>query len=108
MQKLPNSTTVLVLGIVSIVFCWCYGVVGLITGIIGLNLYKKDKALYESNPSIYQDFGTLNTGRILCIVGLVLSALYVVYVIFLISALGMDALTNPQLMQERMREMMGQ
>ncbi|WP_435524383.1 CCC motif membrane protein [Chryseobacterium indoltheticum] len=52
-QKLPNATAVLVLGIVSIVGCCCYGVLGLIAGIIGLVLYKKDNALYQSNPTLY-------------------------------------------------------
>ena len=43
-QKLPNATAVLVLGILSIVTCCCYGVVGLILGIIALVLAKKERA----------------------------------------------------------------
>ena len=34
MPPVPNATTILVLGILSIVFCWTYGVVGLILGIL--------------------------------------------------------------------------
>lgn len=104
-QKLPNSTTVLVLGIVSIVFCWCYGIVGLITGLIGLNLYKKDNALHLQNPGQYSGYETLKTGRILCIIGLALSVLYLIYFIFLISTVGFEALTNPALMQEKLKGM---
>ena len=44
-QKLPNATAVLVLGILSIVTCCCYGIPGIVAGIIGLVLYKKDNAL---------------------------------------------------------------
>ena len=33
-QKLPNVTLILVLGIASIILCWCYGVLGLILSII--------------------------------------------------------------------------
>jgi cytoskeletal protein RodZ len=33
-KPLPNSSTVLVLGIVSIVLCWCHGIIGLILAII--------------------------------------------------------------------------
>ena len=33
-QQLPNSTAVLVLGIISIVGCFCYGILGLILGLI--------------------------------------------------------------------------
>ena len=42
-QPLPNATAVLVLGIISIVGCFCYGIVGLICGIIALILASKAK-----------------------------------------------------------------
>ncbi len=42
-QELPNSTGVLVLGILSIVFCWCYGIPGLVLGIIALVMSKKQQ-----------------------------------------------------------------
>lgn len=106
-QKLPNATAVLVLGIVSIVACCCYGIPGLITGIIGLVLYKKDNALYQQNPELYSDYNNLKTGRILSIIGIVLSSLYLLYIIFAIAFIGMDALTDPELMQERIRELQG-
>lgn len=107
-QKLPNATAVLVLGIISIIGCCCYGVVGIITGIVGLYLFKKDNALYKQNPDLYSDYSNLNTGKILCIIGLVLSILYVIYLIVIISTLGLDAMKDPQLMQERVKELMGQ
>ncbi len=105
-QKLPNSTAVLILGIVSIISCCCYGVVGLISGIVGLFLAKKDKALYAQNPSQYTDYSTLNTGRILCIVGIVLNVLFLIYMIFIISSVGIEALSDPELLQKRMDELM--
>lgn len=107
-QKLPNATAVLVLGIVSIIGCCCYGVVGIITGIVGLYLFKKDNTLYQQNPDMYSDYNNLKTGKILCIIGIVLSILYIVYLIVVISTLGMDAMKDPQLMQERLKELMGQ
>lgn len=107
-QKLPNATAVLVLGIVSIVGCCCYGVLGLIAGIIGLVLYKKDIALYQQNPSLYSDYNNLNTGRILCIIGLVISALYLVLNVVMIAVFGWEALSDQDLMQERIRDLMGQ
>lgn len=107
-QKLPNATAVLVLGIVSIVGCCCYGVVGVITGIIGLSLYKKDNALYQQNPDLYSDYSNLSTGRILCIIGLILSALNLIANIVIISIFGLEGMSNPQMIQEKMREMMGQ
>ncbi|GAA5085752.1 hypothetical protein GCM10023210_06860 [Chryseobacterium ginsengisoli] len=107
-QKLPNATVVLVLGIVSIVTCCCYGVVGLIAAIIGLVLANKDLALYKQNPTEYSNYGNLNVGRILCIVGIVLNVLSVIYYIYIISSVGMDALSNPELLQERIRDLQGQ
>jgi predicted membrane protein len=50
----------------------------------------------------------LNAGKIMAIIGIVLSILYVVYVVVMISTIGWDAMKDPQLMQERMRELMGQ
>ena len=32
-KELPNATAVLVLGVLSLVFCWCYGIIGLVLGI---------------------------------------------------------------------------
>ena len=107
-QKLPNATAVLILGIVSILGCCCYGVLGLIAGIIGLVLYNKDKALYLQDPSLYGNYSNLNTGRILCIIGIVMSILYLILNIALISTFGWETLQDQELMQERIREMFGQ
>lgn len=106
-KTLPNATAVLVLGILSIVTCCCYGIPGIIMGIIALVLYKKDKAMYDLNPSAYQNYSNLNTGRILAIIGIVLSVLMIIYFIGIIMYIGFDAITNPELMQERMNELQG-
>lgn len=88
-QKLPNATTVLVLGIVAILgSCCCNGIVGVICGLIGMNLYKKDNALYQLNPSQYSDYDNLKVGRILCIIGLIIGILSLVYMIFVLSTVG--------------------
>jgi uncharacterized membrane protein len=88
-QKLPNATTVLVLGIVAILgSCCCNGIVGVICGLIGMNLYKKDNALYQLNSSLYSDYDNLKVGRILCIIGLIIGILSLVYMIFVLSTVG--------------------
>lgn len=90
-QKLPNAQTVLILGIVSVVgTCCCTGLIGIICGIIGLNKYKADKLLYDQNPSEYSDFNNLNTGRILCIIGIILGILNVAYTIFVLATVGVS------------------
>lgn len=95
-SNLPNATAVLVLGIISIVGCCCYGIVGIICGAIGLVLAKKDLALYKQNPNAYNNYSNLNTGRILCIIGLILSIIYLVYMIVLFTTLGMDGIQDMQ------------
>ena len=101
-QKLPNATLILVFGIVSIVTCCCYGVLGLIFGVIAIILAKKATALYIENPEIYTGYQNVKTGKILAIIGVVLNVLYLGYVIFLFSSLGMEGIMemNQNLMEE--------
>jgi hypothetical protein len=89
-QVLPNSTAVLVLGIISIVGCFCYGLVGLVCGIIALVLASKGSALYRQNPGVYSEvsFKNMNAGKICAIIGLSLSAVYMVCIIIYLSIIG--------------------
>lgn len=104
-QPLPNATVVLILSILSIPTCCCYGIVGLALGITAFILANKDKALYESNPSMYTtgSYSNINTGRVIAIIGMVLGAIYLLFSIFWIAMYGfMDS----QEMQERIKDMM--
>ena len=93
-QKLPNSTLILVFGIVSIVTCCCYGVLGLIFGIIAIVMAKKATALYLENPEQYTGYQNVKTGKILAIIGIVLSLIYLIYIIWLFATLGMSGVLN--------------
>lgn len=106
-QKLPNAVAVLVLGILSIPACCFYGG-GLIFGIIALVLAKKDRALYAANPEGYEGYSNLNTGRILAIIGIVLSVLYILMLVFAISMFGWAALQDQELLQQRLMELQNQ
>ncbi len=92
-QPLPNATAVLVLGIISIPTCFCWGVPGLICAIIALVLAGKASTLYKANPNIYtpSSFSNMNGGRICAIIGLVLSVLAFLYFIFVFLFYGMLA-----------------
>lgn len=107
-QKLPNATAVLILGILSILTCCCYGILGLILGIIALVLAKKDMALYNISPQSYINYSNLNIGRILSIIGIVLNILYLLMTIWMIATFGLEGMQDPQAVQEKMREMFGQ
>lgn len=103
-SKLPNATTVLVMGIISILGCCCYGIIGIVCGIIGLVLAKKDTALYQQNPTAYNNYSNLNTGRILCIIGLVISSIAFISNIVLIAMYGFDGIQEmPQQWIEQMQ-----
>lgn len=102
-QTLPNATAVLVLGIISIPTCVCWGIVGLTLGIIALVMAGKAKKLYEDNPSFFTEssFNNLKAGRICAIIGLCLSSLVIVYYIVVLlfygammSALPWDDILN--------------
>jgi len=101
LPPVPNSTAVLVLGILSIVGCWCYGLPGIILGIIALVLGSKAKALYKNNPSQYSvgSSKNLNAGYICAIIGTCLSGICILVIlaeiIFFGAALGTLFSTMP-------------
>jgi hypothetical protein len=82
----PNSTAVLVLGIISIPVCLCYflaGIPGLALSIISLVLSRKGQVAYETNPALYtvSSYNNLKAGKICAIIGLILNALCMLIVI---------------------------
>lgn len=87
-QQLPNSTLVLIFGIASIVTCFCYGILGLIFGIVTLILEKKAKNLYLANPELYLGYENLKAGKICAIIGTILSSIYLLIIIGYIVFIG--------------------
>lgn len=96
-RNLPNATSVLVLGILSIVGCFCYGLVGLICGIIALVQAKKDLVRYNNAPGEYTEssYKNLKAGRVCAIIGVVISGLTVVIYLFFILTVGTAILSSP-------------
>ncbi|REG87948.1 CCC motif membrane protein [Winogradskyella sediminis] len=107
-QQIPNGTLVLIMGILSIIGCCCYGVPGLIFGIVAIILGGKATKVYMEAPENYSGFGNVKAGRIMGIIGVVLSVLMVAYILWIISYFGWETLQNQELMQEKMQEMMAQ
>ncbi len=89
-QTLPNSAAVLVMGILSIAICWCYGLIGIILGIIALNLAGKANRLYNDNPEKYSigSFKNMRAGRVCAIIGLVVSSIYFLVILFYLFIVG--------------------
>lgn len=84
---IPDSTTVLVLGILSIIGSLCYGIVGLVLGIIGMALSARAERRYQETKERYQatSYSTLKAGRICSLIGLILSiVLIIVYLLYFV------------------------
>lgn len=90
-QSLPNATGVLVLGILSIVFCCCvYGLIGAALGIVAMVLAVKANKLYNSSPDSYTEssFKNMKAGKICAIIGLCLSSLFLIYMVVILLVYG--------------------
>ena len=101
-QQLPNSTLILVFGILSIVGCCCYGIVGLIFGIIAVVMAKKATDIYNANPEMYTGYQNVKAGKIMGIIGIVLGVLVLIANIIALSIYGLEGL------EELQRDMMEQ
>lgn len=86
-KALPNANATLVLGILSIVGCFFYGIPGLILGIIAVALHGKDKKMYQSNPQAYEiSYKNAKAGFVCGVIGLSLSAFFFLIFIFAFGA----------------------
>jgi len=90
-ENLPNSRIILILGILSIVFCWWHIIsfVGIALGVATLILARKEIILYETNPGRYTliSYNNVKTGRICAIIGLVISVLVFFFVLLFVLGL---------------------
>lgn len=100
-ETLPNSTGVLVLGILSIATCFCYGLPGIVMGIIALIMSSSAKKLLDANPDRYSlsSVKNMKAGRVCAIIGLILSALYLILIVVYFIILG-SFFANPFLLDQ--------
>ncbi|MEG1037782.1 MAG: hypothetical protein RSE22_05440 [Mucinivorans sp.] len=83
---LPNAVSTLVLGICSIVFTFFF--VGLVLAIIGLAISGSGMRIYRDNPTVWTGYSMLSAGRVLCIIGTVISSLYALFVLIAVLFVG--------------------
>ena len=87
-QPLPGASTVLTMGILSIVGALvCCGPFAIIFSIIGLSKAKSALRLYQESPEVYTGYESVNTGRILSYIGLALSLVMLVVIILYFGAI---------------------
>ncbi len=78
-QALPGASTVLIMGIISIVgSIFCCGPFAVVFSIIGLVKAKSAEKLFHDNPELYSDYSNVKTGKILCYIGLGLSLIMLI------------------------------
>lgn len=82
-KELPNATAVLVLGVLSLVFCWCYGIIGLVLGILAMVLASAPRKAYFEHPERFSEvsYKNLNAGRICGIIGICIGAIILLTII---------------------------
>lgn len=88
-QPLPGSSTVLVLGILSLVLL---GLIGLILAVIALSKANEAKIVYELNPDAYElsSYKNMKGGRICAIISIsIFSALVAILLLILLISLAM-------------------
>lgn len=113
-QQIPNGTLVLVMGILSIIGCCCYGIPGLIFGIVAIILAGKASKVYMEAPENYSGYGNVKAGKIMGIIGVVLSLLFVLGLAWLITSIGwenlqeLQGIEDPEKMQRKIEELMQQ
>ena len=100
---LPNSTGVLVLGILSIPACCFYrGILGIVLAVIALVLAGKAQNLDASNPGDYTDKSrsNLKAGKICAIIGFIINAILILILTWLVSKFGWEVLSDPTILED--------
>jgi len=80
-EILPNSTLILVLGLLSILTS-CFAIIGLPLGVVALILASKATKLNAENPEGYTGFQNVRIGKVLAIFGILFNGYYVVKIMF--------------------------
>ena len=71
----------MVCGILSICLCFVYGIPGFVLGIVGLVQAKKAIEIDAANPGVYDGLGNAKAGKVLALIGTILSGVYVLLVL---------------------------
>jgi hypothetical protein len=99
-SSLSDAKTAQILGVLSIVitFCTCCygGVAGIVLGFLGLTKAKKAIAEYDANPGMYlqKSYNQAKTAKTLSIIGIVIGALGILYILFALIFGFASALTD--------------
>jgi multisubunit Na+/H+ antiporter MnhG subunit len=100
-EKLPHSQAALILGISSIITaCCCYGVVGIILGVIGIMQANKAVAVHNQDPDLYTGINNANTGKTTSVIGIVLGVIVIIVYLYMLNS------GQYEIMMEQYQEML--
>lgn len=97
-RDIPDATTVLILGILSLIFSFSCGIIGLILGIVSVVMASSQRRIYQAAPDDYTEnsLKNLNAGRVCGIISICFSAIAFVMLILIfcgIVVFGISAAT---------------
>jgi H+/Cl- antiporter ClcA len=106
-QKLPNATAVLVLGILSFLTFCCYGIFGIVFGLVGYLMSRSDSKRLQENPGEYGNQNVHTVGKILSLIGLILGVLTLIFFIWIIMKIGPENMQDEEMVRRRVEELFG-
>ena len=97
-RNLPEASTVLVLGILSLIFTFSCGIIGLILGIIAVAMASSQRKMYINAPGEYTEssYNNVNSGRVCGIISICIAAIVTVFAVLIVCGvvvLGISAST---------------
>lgn len=100
LNKLPNASATLILGIFSIATCFCGGIPGLALGIVALVISSNSVTMYKANPELYTGYSEIQAGRITAIIGITISGFYLLIFIMSMSIWGIAIHEYPEILED--------
>lgn len=85
-ETLPNAQTILIMGIISLVFA---GLIGMVLAIITLSQAKKPMEMIRQYPGRYNGESNVKIGRVLAIISLSLFGLIILVVLIMLLVFGL-------------------
>lgn len=97
-RNLPEASTVLVLGILSLIFTFSCGIIGLILGIIAVAMASSQRKMYINTPGEYTEssYNNVNSGRVCGIISICIATIVTVFTVLIVCGvvvLGISAST---------------
>ncbi len=92
-QQAPYGIATLILAILSLPLCMCYGF-GILLAIVALILGIMGTKAYNQNPEQYINNSNNKIGKIIAIISIILNVIFIGLIIWMISAIGWEVIQS--------------